>query len=263
MDKSGKRLAHNNVRPDEDLVKHHYNRRGLVGPQSMLFRRVHPMGWKEVRGNYQTWELNVWSITPTDFESAHGGPTELFYSDDLAIWVSRRKQSMPYFFRNCDADEVHLVSQGQMVFETDFGAIEVGERELLVIPKGVTYRILMKSKESLRIIYESEPEMMLVPLETIDDYYNAGRAALEEDKLVRPQLPSGACPSGEFEVRVKYRGAFSEFLGETTTFRFDHYPLDVQIIDGFVPVFKFSATDVARFPGTPAPFLQGAYLDHK
>ena len=43
MDKAGKRLAHNNVRPDEDLVKHHYNRRGLVGPQSMLFRKVHPM----------------------------------------------------------------------------------------------------------------------------------------------------------------------------------------------------------------------------
>ena len=39
MDKAGKRLAHNNVRPDEDLVKHHYNRRGLVGPQSMLFRK--------------------------------------------------------------------------------------------------------------------------------------------------------------------------------------------------------------------------------
>lgn len=59
-----------------------------------------------------------------------------------------------------------------MVFETDFGDIEVGEREMLLIPKGVTYRIVMKSTDSLRIIYESEPEMMLVPVETIDDYYN-------------------------------------------------------------------------------------------
>jgi homogentisate 1,2-dioxygenase len=263
MDKAGKRLAHNNVRPGEDLVKHHYNRRGLVGPQSMLFRKSHPMSWKQVNGNYQTWELNALALAPTDAESAHGEPTKLFYSDDLAIWVSRRKESMPYFFRNCDADEVHLISRGQMTYETDFGEIEVSERELLVIPKGVTYRVLMRSKESLRIIYESEPEMLLVPVESIEEYYNTERAALEEAKLVRPQLPGGERPKGEFEVRVKYRGAFADFLGEITTFRFDHYPLDVEIIDGFVPVFKFSASDVARFPGTPAPFLQGAYLDNK
>lgn len=66
---------------------------------------------------------------------------------------------MPYFFRNCSADEIHLISQGQMTYETDFGNIEVGEREFLLIPKGVTYRVLMKSQESLRIIYESGPEV--------------------------------------------------------------------------------------------------------
>ena len=221
------------------------------------------MSWQRVSGNYQTWELNVLSILPTDAESAHGAPAKLFYSDDLAIWVSRRKQSMPYFWRNCDADEVHLISQGEMIFETDFGNIEVGEREMIVIPKGVTYRVLMQSKESLRIIYESEPEMFLVPVEAIDEYYGTGKPALDPAKLVRPQLRKGAKPEGEFEVRVKYRGAFSDFLGEISTFYFDYYPLDVEIIDGFVPVFKFCASDVERFPGTPAPFLGGAYLDNK
>jgi len=123
------------------------------------------MSWKQVSGNYQTWEMNALAITPPDAESAHGEPAKLFFSDDVAIWVSRRKESMPYFFRNCDADEVHLISRGEMIFKTDFGDIEVSEREMLLIPKGVTYRVLMKSKESLRIIYESEPEMMLVPVE--------------------------------------------------------------------------------------------------
>jgi homogentisate 1,2-dioxygenase len=135
MDKAGKRLPHNDVMPDKDLVKHHYNRRGLVGPQAMLFRRSHPMSWKRVSGNYQTWELNVLAITPSDAESAHGEPVKLFYSDDLAIWLSRRKETMPYFVRNCDADEVHLISRGEMVFETDFGDIEVGEREILLMPR--------------------------------------------------------------------------------------------------------------------------------
>jgi homogentisate 1,2-dioxygenase len=263
MDKAGKRLPHNDVMPDQDLVKHHYNRRGLVGPQAMLFRRTHPMSWRRVSGNYQTWELNVLAITPSDAESPRGEAVKLFHSDDLAIWLSRRKETMPYFVRNCDADEVHLISRGAMVFETDFGDIEVSEREILVMPKGVTYRILMKSADSLRIIYESQPEMVLVPVEAIDEYYNMGRPALDEARLVRPQLRSGAKPKGEFEVQVKYHGAFSDFLGETTTFHFDYDPLDAEIIDGFVPVFKFAAADVERFPGTPAPFLQGAYLDYK
>lgn len=76
MDKAGKRLPHNDVMPDKDLVKHHYNRRGLVGPQAMLFRRTHPMSWKRVSGNYQTWELNVLAITPSDAESAHEEPVK-------------------------------------------------------------------------------------------------------------------------------------------------------------------------------------------
>ena len=39
MDKAGQRLRHNESMQEYDLVKHHYNRRGLVGPQSMLYRR--------------------------------------------------------------------------------------------------------------------------------------------------------------------------------------------------------------------------------
>jgi homogentisate 1,2-dioxygenase len=135
MDKAGKRVPHNDVVPDKDLVKHHYNRRGLLGPQAMLFRRTHPMSWRRVSGNYQTWELNVLAVTPTDAESARGEPAKLFYSADLTIWLSRRKETMPYFLRNCDGDEVHLISRGEMVFETDFGDIEIGERELLVMQR--------------------------------------------------------------------------------------------------------------------------------
>jgi hypothetical protein len=264
MEKAGERLRHDNAMEDQDLVKHHYNRRGLVGPQSMLFRKSHPMSWRQVSGNYQTWELNALSIVPPDAESPYGEPVKLFYSDDLALWLSRRKESMPYFFRNCDADELHLISCGEMTYETDFGNIEVGEREMLLIPKGVTYRVLMrKPDESLRIIYESGPEVFLVPAEMIETYYRMGRPALDPVKLKRPELSESAKPQGSFEVRVKYNGAFSEFLGEKSTIVYDYYPLDAEVIDGYVPVFKFGATDVERFPGTPAPFLGGAYLDNK
>lgn len=82
-------------------------------------------------------------------------------------------------------------------------------------------------------------------------------------RLTYPQLPKGPRPDGEFEVRVKYTGAFSDSLGEMSTIYYERYPLDVEIVNGHVGVFKFSLGDVERFKGTLVPFVGGAYLDNK
>ncbi len=96
---------------------------------------------------------------------------------------------MPYFFRNCDADELHLISKGEMTYETDFGVIDVKDRDFLLLPKGVTYRVTMQgSQETIRVIYESAPEIFLVPVEMVDHVYHQGRPAIVEERLGRPKL---------------------------------------------------------------------------
>lgn len=247
-----------------DLVRHHYNRRVQWGTDAMLYRKNHPMSWKKVIGNYQSWEIATSLITPPDAESPYGEPVKLFYSEDLSVWLSRRKESMPYFFRNCDADELHVISRGEITYETDFGNINVGEGDLLLIPKGVTYRVILKKpQDSLRVIYESGPELFLIPTEMVDHIYGKGRPALSPDKVQRPELPRGPKPEGEFEVRVKYNGAFSDFLGEISSIVYDFYPLDVEIIDGCQPLFKFHTTDIEKLGTTPVGFIGAAYLDNK
>ncbi len=247
-----------------DLIKHHYGRRVQWGTDTVLYRKNHPMSWKEVRGNYQNWYLDTSQIVPPDAESPYGEPEKLFYSEDLTVWISRRKESMPYMFRNCDADEIHLISRGSMKYETDFGNITVGESEFLVIPKGTTYRVLLnKPQETLRVIYESAPEIFVVPAEMVDHIYGKGRGALASEKLQTPELPKGSAPEGEFEVRVKYRGAFSDFLGDISTIHYDHYPLDAEIIDGEMQVFKFGVGDIEKLGTTPIAFIGAAYLDNK
>jgi homogentisate 1,2-dioxygenase len=234
------------------------------GTDTILYRKNHPMLWKGVSGNYQNWEIDVAEMIPSDAESAHGEPAKLFYSDDMTVSISRRKESMPYFYRNCDADELHLINKGKMVYETDFGNIEVGERDFLVIPKGVTYRASVNQpQETLRIVYESEPEIFVVPAEMVEHIYRKGRPALKPDVFKYPELPKGKPPEGKFEVRVKYKGAFSEFLGETTSITYDFYPLDTELIDGYIPVFKFSIDDIEKLGSTPVAFLGAAYLDNK
>ena len=44
---------------------------------------------------------------------------------------------MPYFSRNCDADELHLICRGEMIYETDFGNTEVGESSKIAAHAGV------------------------------------------------------------------------------------------------------------------------------
>ncbi|NIO07832.1 MAG: hypothetical protein GTO40_07420, partial [Deltaproteobacteria bacterium] len=159
-----------------DLVKHHYGRRVQWGREAVLYRKKHPMLWRRVAGNYQNWEIQTSELMTTDAESPFGIPEKLFYSEDLVVWFSRRKESMPYFFRNCDADEFHLISRGTMTYETDCGMITVGERECLLIPKGVTYRVLLNGlQDTIRLIYESGPEISLVTTDMVDHLYDKGR----------------------------------------------------------------------------------------
>ena len=247
-----------------DLVKHHYGRRVQWGTDSVLYRKKHPMSWKSVRGNYQNWEIDTSQLIPSDAESPYGEPEKLFFSEDLTVWLSRRRESMPYFCRNCDADELHLVSRGEITYETDCGIITLREDEFLLIPKGMTYRVLLRNpQETMRLIYESGPEIFVVPVEMVDHLYGKGRGALGPEKLQRPKLLSHAGSEGKYEVRIKYHGAFSEYLGESTSLVYDFYPLDVEMIDGVVPVVKFAVGDIEKLGSTPVAFIGAAYLDNK
>jgi len=248
---------------EHDWVRHLYNRRVQWGLDTMLFRRNHPMEWKRVAGNYQNWEVRTADIRPSDGASSHGEPETLFYNEDMSVRLSRRRESMPYFYRNCDADELHFVNRGTINYETDFGNLTVGAREFILIPKGVTYRASMDGpQDTLRIIFESGPEIFVVPLEMVEPIYGKGKPALKPESIIKPELRQGDPGGTEFELRVKYRGAFADFLGETSSISYAYHPLDVELIDGEIPVFKFSLDDVEKLGNTPVAFLGGAYLDH-
>jgi homogentisate 1,2-dioxygenase len=218
----------------------------------------------QVKGTYQNWEIDTSDLVPTDATDAAGEAARLFSSDDVTVWISRRRESMPVFFRNCDADELHLVSHGSFRYETDFGTIDASDRDFVLIPKGVTYRVLVQEpQDSLRMIFESVPEVFLVPTEMVEHIYQKGRPAITSDRVTRPTIPAGPLPDGPFDVRVKYTGAFAEFMGDTSTVTYDHYPLDAEVIDGAQPVFKFSIADIEKLGSTPVPFVGGAYLDNR
>ncbi|HEY3117435.1 MAG TPA: hypothetical protein VGK54_11900 [Chloroflexota bacterium] len=245
-----------------DLVTHLYNRRAFWGHESVLYRRSHPMEWARIEGNYQNWEVDTGGMAPTDAVRADGGPLELFANPDVRMWLSKRHESMPFFCRNGDADELHIISRGSYTYETDFGTIEAGERDLLLIPKGVAYRASVGAPgDTLRLIVESKPEIFVVPTEMVDHIYHKGRQPIALDRLKYPVL-GGPAASGPVTMRIKYSGAFSDVMGETSTIVYDRYPFDTEIIDGVNSVFKFSVTDIEKLGTTPVPFVGAAYMDN-
>ena len=97
----------------------------------------------------------------------------------------------------------------------------------------------------------------------VEHVYHKGRPALTHERLRYPRLVEPSPEPGRFDIRVKYRGAFSEFLGEMSTIAYDFSPMDVQLVDGENPVYAFSIADIEKLGSTPVPFLGGAYLDNR
>ena len=55
---------------------------------------------------------------------------------------------MPYFARNADADELWFVHRGEGTFETEFGPLEFRPGDYLVLPKGVTHRVVPQTRDN-------------------------------------------------------------------------------------------------------------------
>ena len=64
--------------------------------------------------------------------------------------------------RNADGDEFWFVHAGTGVCETEFGPIAFAPGDYVVLPKGVTYRIVPETTDNYFLVVESAGEISLV-----------------------------------------------------------------------------------------------------
>ena len=100
-----------------------FGRQGFYGPQAKLYRRHPTTDWLRIEGPLQPRALRTYDVVPDDMADPQGLPATLLYNDDVRLAVSRRQESMPFFLRNADGDELHFIHQGQGRFECDFGTL--------------------------------------------------------------------------------------------------------------------------------------------
>src|SRR6188508_3888199 len=121
---------------------------GFSGNESILYHLTSPCRVKEL-GDFEPIEREEWvpdahahrhfqtiGIEPEGDEIS--GRKLLMWNNDVEISLVRPADSMDYFFRNGEGDEVYFVHEGSGTLHTTFGDLPYREGDYVVIPRGTT-----------------------------------------------------------------------------------------------------------------------------
>ncbi|MFN2590752.1 MAG: homogentisate 1,2-dioxygenase, partial [Actinomycetota bacterium] len=179
-----------------------------------LYRLHPPTAWIRIEGDLQPKAFDLNGIKPADLTEAEGDWQRILWNDDMAIYVSRRSEAMPYFLRDADGDVCYFVHRGRGLLETDYGPLTYREGDFLVVPKGTTHRVVPEGGETFLYAVEGRGGYRL------PDRGILGRHALFDPGVLETPEPDPHDEEGQFEVRVKRAGTY-------TTLTFPFHPLDV------------------------------------
>jgi homogentisate 1,2-dioxygenase len=117
------RQAHVGLESPGGLKEDLPSRQGFSGRVAVLYREYEPTAWSRIEGGMRPLDLDGYRLEPTDLATAAGHPLRSFYNNDVSIWISGRRDAMPFYARNADGDEVYFVHEGTGLFDTEFGPI--------------------------------------------------------------------------------------------------------------------------------------------
>lgn len=162
-------------------------------------------------------------------------------NEDVLIGVVNPAESMNYFYRNSDGDELFFVHHGTGKIETMFGEITYEPGDYVLIPIGTIYRVFPNDENRWLVIEATSA------ITTPRRYRNEYGQLMEhspfcERDINGPERLNTYDEKGEFEVVTKARGSLHRHV-------FDHHPLDVVGWDGYLFPWKFNIRDFEPITG--------------
>lgn len=248
-------------RPDGALYSEEvFGTEGFVGPTSTMYH-IHPptqvTGWKTMystKPEYVETDTMRMRHLKTMPMKAKGDPITgrvvLFGNADVEMGLCVPKDGMEYFYKNGQGDECLFIHFGTGTCYTTFGTLKFGPRDYIIIPKGVTYRMVFDKPK------KDEPNPRFLIIETVNGShilppprYISKKTAqfLEhapycERDLRLPELPLTFDEKGKFEVRIKARDCVHSYI-------YDYHPLDVVGWDGCYYPYIFNIDDFSPIVG--------------
>jgi len=176
----------------------------------------------------------------------HAGRVPLFSNADIIYSICRPDAATPGFYRNGDCDEVMFVVAGSGTVETAFGVLAYRDRDLVVIPRGITYRWVPSGQPQDLVVLETH-----APVGPPARYRSAcgqllDSAPYHERDIRTPALLDPVDQAGEFPVFIKAGGRSGRYV-------FDRHPFDVIGWDGYLYPYAFNIDDYEPISGRVHP----------
>ena len=164
-------------------------------------------------------------------------------NNDCHIVLAAPQQSMTdYFYKNADADEMIFVHEGSGVLKTQYGKLQFGYGDYLVIPRGTIHQIDFATENNRLFIVES-----FSPIRYPKRYVSKLGQLLEhspfcERDIRQPKDLQTIDEAGDFLIQTKKKGILYGL-------HYAHHPFDVVGWDGCCYPFAFSIHDFEPITG--------------
>lgn len=210
----GKVTKQAHVGVPEGTYEEEHGRETFFGRASHLYRTHPPTAWVRIEGKLKPRAFDLNGVKPSDQTDADGTWALIAANDEVRLFVSRRSEPMPYFLRDADGDVCYFVHRGRGRIETDYGPLDYGVGDYVIIPKGTTHRVVPETEDNFLFVIEGSGEFRLPERGLMGRH-----AQFDPGVLVVPD-PEPHDEEGDFEVRVKRDGEFTSLF-------FKWHPLDV------------------------------------
>ncbi len=121
---------------------------GFFGPSAHMVHRHPPTAWRRFEG----------PLKPRAFDTTHFGEfaaspwqaCELLHNAHCRLRIWEMTESMEHLARNADGDELLFIHSGSGHLFCDYGHLEVGEGDYIVLPRSTMWRL--ESAQPMRLL---------------------------------------------------------------------------------------------------------------
>lgn len=223
---SGLHTKQAHVKIPEGHFEEEHGRNGFFGRVSHLYHTKPPVGWTNIEGDLKP------RCQPPMFENTHKNEfITILSNEDVVINIGHYTKSFANFYRSADFDEMYFIHDGTGVIETIYGALDYVKGDYIIIPRGTTYKLYLKTETKILKV-ESKSEF-----EQPDRGMLGPNALYDQTAIVTPTAALGSeQDKSEYKVEIKR-------LGKITTVTYPFNPLTVSGWKGSVYPFKLSIYD--------------------
>lgn len=186
--------------------------------------------------NRLRWDPAPFPTVPTDFVDGLvtlGGNGHTLSHAGIGIhWYAANRSMLERFFVNSDGELLVVPQEGELLVATELGRVHVPPGHIIVIPRGVRFRVELTGQKSRGYVCENYGAALTLPER---GPIGANGLANERDFLA---------PVAAFEDREGTFQVVQKFGGHLWAADYDHSPLDVVAWHGDLTPYRY---DLSRF----------------